>query len=167
MPTLKEIEAEVDELTALTGNIFTFGEVFTHIEEASQTDVDRQRLADILSRFRRKIPDLIAFNRLRADARDLDEMLMVEDVAARIQRIRDRNDLLRELTGLLDNQVEKANNDANLLKQIKSGIERATATVKEIRSLINQLNATDVSTRNQLLALVQSLGNISSLLNPA
>jgi hypothetical protein len=167
MPTLKEIEAEVDELKDVTANIFTFRKLFTRIEEASQTDVDTASLADILEGFRQKIPDLIAFNRIRADARDLDENLMIDDVAARIQRIQDRNELLKELSGQLDAQIEKANNDANLLRQIKSRIDKATATLNEIRSLINQLSATDASTRDQLLTLVQSLGNISSILNPA
>lgn len=167
MPSLQEIDAEVDKLNSLPGNSFRFRDALRHIEEASLTPVETAELRGILSRFRGKIPDLVGFKRIRADAKDLAETLMLEDLEDRINRIRVRNDLLTELTGLLQVQVDKANNDATLLTTIKEGVEKATRTVNELRALVDELVATDTATKDRILALIQRLGNISSLLNPA
>jgi hypothetical protein len=166
MPSLDEIEAEVDGLNGQTGTVFKFRDAFSHIEQASKSDADAARLRTIMSVFRARIPNLVGFNRIRADARDLDEALMLEDLEARIARIRDRNDLLSELTANLQTEVKKANKDAILLKRIKEGAEKANKTVNEIKGLIDDLEVTDASTKEQLLALIERLGNISSIFEP-
>jgi len=166
MPTLKEVETEVDGLSSATPDIFSFRDAFTLIEEATQTNIEAAALRNVLSRFRNKIPDLLAFNRIRADAKDLAEVLMLSDVNARIARIRNRNDLIAELTDELEVQVEKANSDATLLKRIKDGVNRATRTVEELRALVDELGATDASARDRITALLERLGNISSILHP-
>ena len=166
MPTLKEVETEVDGLSSVTPDIFSFRDAFTSIEEVSQTNVDSAALRSILSRFRSKIPDLLAFNRIRADAKDLAEVLMLADVNARIARITSRNDLISDLTDELQTQVDKANSDANLLRRIKDGVNKATRTVEELKALVGELTATDSSAKNRITALLERLGNISSILNP-
>ena len=166
MPTLKEVETEVDGLSSVTPDIFSFRDAFTSIEEVSQTNVDTAALRSILSRFRSKIPDLLAFNRIRADAKDLAEVLMLADVNARIARITSRNDLISDLTDELQTQVDKANSDANLLRRIKDGVNKATRTVEELKALVGELTATDSSAKNRITALLERLGNISSILNP-
>lgn len=165
-PTLQQIDSEVDALNSITGNVFRFRDALAHIEQASQTNVDRNALSDILSRFRNKIPDLIDFNRIRADAQDLAEVLMFADVEDRIDRIRSRNDLLRDLNDELETQVDKANSDATLLTRIKEGVQKATKTVEELKALVDDLNVTDVSTKDRIAALLERLGNISSILHP-
>jgi len=87
MPSLEEIEAEVDSLDRLTSNIFRFRDAFAKIETASQTETDTARLRNILILFRDKIPDLVAFKRLRADAKDLAEILMLNSLQNRLGRI--------------------------------------------------------------------------------
>jgi len=166
MPTLKEVETEVDGLSSVTPDIFSFRDAFTSIEEVSQSNIDTAALRNVLSRFRSKIPDLLAFKRIRADAKDLAEVLMLADVNARIARIRARNDLIAELTDELQLQVDKANNDATLLKRIKDGVNKATRTVEELKALVNELSATDASARDRITALLERLGNISSILKP-
>jgi septal ring factor EnvC (AmiA/AmiB activator) len=91
---------------------------------------------------------------------------MLEDLEARIDSINARNDLLARLTSALKTQIDKTNKDANLLKQIKDGVDKATKTVTEIRSLINQLTATDAGTKDKLSALVVALDEISSIFQP-
>lgn len=166
MPSLQEIEAEVDSLDSLTSNIFRFRDAFAKIETASQTETDIARLRNILILFRDKIPDLVAFNRLRADAKDLAEILMLNSLENRLSRIKARNDLLSELTDELQTEIDKANDDASLLSRIKQAVQKATSTVNEVKDLINQLTATDASTRDRITALLESLGNISSILHP-
>jgi len=166
MPTLDEIEAEVDELNGQTGTPLKFRKALNKLEEASKSNVDTARMRTIMSSFRPRIPNLVAFNRLRADARDLDEILMVADVDARIARIRDRNDLLAELTGNLQTEVNKANQDANLLKRIKEGVDKATKTATELRALVEDLEATDASAKERMLALIERIGNISTIFEP-
>lgn len=167
MPSLQEIDAEVDNLNSLSGNIFRFRDALRHMEEASQTQVDTAELRGILSRFRAKIPNLVGFKRIRADAKDLAEALMLADLEDRIARIRVRNDLLTELTNLLQVQVDKANSDATLLKRIKEGVEKATKTVTELRALVDELSATDTTARERIMALIQRLENVSSIFSPA
>jgi hypothetical protein len=166
MPTIEQIEAEVDGLNGQTGTIFKFRDAFNHIQQASQTDADSARLRTIMSDFRERIPDLIAFKRIRADARDLDEILMLEDLEERIARIRDRNDLLGELSNNLQTEIKKANKDATLLTRIKDGVEKATKTVEELKGLVEDLDATDGSIKSDLLALIERIGNISSIFEP-
>jgi methyl-accepting chemotaxis protein len=166
MPTLKEVEAEVDGLSSVTPDIFSFRDAFTSLEEVSQTNVDPAALRTILSRFRNKIPDLLAFKRIRADAKDLAEVLMLADVNTRIARITARNDLIADLSDALQVQVDKANSDATLLKRIKDGVNKATRTVEELKALVGELTATDASARSRITALLERLGNISSILHP-
>lgn len=166
MPSLQEIEAEIDNLDSLTGNIFRFRETFTKMQAISQTDTDIHRLQDLLAVFRGKIPDLVAFNRLRADAKDLAEDLMETVLLDRLAKIKDRNDLLSELTGKLQTEVQRANSDATLLTRIKDAVQKATSTVNEVKALVNQLTATDVSTRDRIAALIERLGTISNILHP-
>ena len=166
MPTLNEIDQKVNQLNNVTGNSFKFREALNDIQVVAQTSVELAQLRTILSRFRVKIPDLPAFNRVRVDAKDLAETLMLTSVQQRIARIRDRNDLLADLTDSLESEAQKANNDAALLTQIKAAVEKATKTVDEIKGLINDLNVTEGSVKNQLLALVDRIGNISSIFQP-
>jgi prefoldin subunit 5 len=164
MPTnLEQLDAEVD---ALTVNIFRFRDTLGHIQEASKTDVDTEALSEIVSRFRNKIPNQIDFKRISADARDVATDLAFSDLEKRLKRINARNDILSELTGELDAQVEKANSDATLLTRIKDGIDKATKTVGELKSLVNTLTATDVSTKDKIAALLDRLDNFSSILQP-
>lgn len=166
MPTLNEIDEKVNELNNVTGNSFEFRDALNDIQAVAQTPVAIAELRPILSRFRGKIPDLPTFNRIRVDAKDLAEVLMLTSVEQRIARIRDRNDLLTDLTDSLEAEAKKANNDAALLTQIKAAVEKATKTVGEIKGLINDLNVTEGSVKNQLLALVERIGNISSIFQP-
>jgi FtsZ-binding cell division protein ZapB len=166
MATLKQIEDAVDQLSEIAPDIFSFGDAFTLIEEASRTNVDTASLRTILNRFRMKLPNLIAFKRLRADAGDLAVDLTITDLQARLKHIKDRNDLLSELTDELQTQVDKANSDAIRLTRIKEGVENATKTVNELKSLVSSLTATDASTKSRIAALLETLGNISSILHP-
>lgn len=168
MPTLEAIEQEVDGLGGPTSNVFRFRDAFKHINEASQSAAtDTGKLRDILSQFREKIPDVIAYNRIRVDAKDMADTLMLEAVEERISRIRDRNETLTSLVGKLQTQISKANHDANFLKQIKDAVEKANKTFAEVKALVNQLQATDATTKAQLTALLERIGNITSIFVPA
>ncbi|HEV7745025.1 MAG TPA: hypothetical protein VGO56_08510 [Pyrinomonadaceae bacterium] len=167
MPTLEQIEAEVDELGGPTSNDFRFRDALKDINAAAQVAAtDADKLREILSQFREKIPDLIAFNRIRADAKDLADHLMLAGVADRINRIKDRNDTLSSLTSKLQTQINKANSDANLLKKIKDGVEKANKTFVEIKALVDQLQATDATTKQKLKALIERVGNITTIFKP-
>jgi len=165
-PTLNEVDTAVDELDDVTGNIFRFRDVLAQIEEVTRTNVDTNALTEILSRYRDKIPNLIDFNRVRADARDLHEVLVFADVHTRIEKIKSRNDLLSDLNDELQTQVDKANSDASLLTRIKEGVEKATKTVDEVKALVAELTDTDQPAKVRIMALLERLGNISSILHP-
>ena len=168
MPNLDQLEQEVDGLDPLASSIFRFNDAFGHIEEASRTtsDADVARLRVILDTFRGKLPDLPTYNRLRANAKDLADNLMLATLADRIARINARNEALAKLTGELQTQIDKANSDANLLKQIKDGVDKVTKTVKEAKDLVDKLTATNASTKDKLKALIDGLANISSIFKP-
>jgi hypothetical protein len=165
MPDLDQLEQEVDGLDSLASSIFEFNDAFQHIEGAGQTtnDADVARLRNIIDTFRGKLPDLLTYNRLRADAKDLADNLMLASLAERIARINARNEALAALTVDLQTQIDKGNSDANLLQQIKDAVDKATKTVTEVKALVGQLTATDVSTKGILTALIEGLANISSI----
>jgi uncharacterized phage infection (PIP) family protein YhgE len=168
MANLDTLEQEVAGLIRDESNDFEFRNAFINIEEAvkTTTNAEREELQDILSNFRGKIPNRINLKPIRAGAKDLADTLTIKDLKERIDSINSRNELLGRLTSELKTQIDKANKDANLLKQIKDGVDKATKTIVEIRSLINQLTDSDVSTKEKLIALVTELDKISSIFKP-
>lgn len=168
MANLDRLEQEVAGLIRDESTDFEFRDAFIHIEEASKTTANAEvaRLKDILSSFRGKIPNLISLKPIKVRAKDLADTLMLATLAERIASINARNELLTGLTGELKTQIDKANADANLLKQIKDSVDKASKTVDEVKSLIDQLTATDASTKDKLQALISELDRISSIFKP-
>jgi septation ring formation regulator EzrA len=167
MPSLDELEQEVSDLNKVESNDFRFMDALDHIETAANTtDAGIDRLRDILDRYRAKLPNRETLNADRVRARDLAETLMLTTLSQRLDRIKARNETLSTLTSTLQTQIAKANNDANLLKQIKEAVDKATKTVGEIKSIINQLSATDTTVKEKLVGLVEGLGDISTIFSP-
>lgn len=168
MADLDQLEQEVGGLSQLGSSIFSFTNAYNHIEEAARgtANDDADRLRDILDDFRAKIPDLLTYNRLRKDARDLADNMMLASLAERIARISARNEALSSLTGELKTQIAKANGDATLLTRIKDGVDKATKTVGEMKGLVDQLTATDATAKSRLKALIERLANVSSIFKP-
>ena len=168
MANLTELANKVAALDADASPTFEFRSVFGEIEDAATTMSNGEvaTLTDILNDFRGKVPRLIALKPVRAKAKDLADGLMLLTLGETIKRINDRNEALSSLTTMLQAQIAKANSDAGLLKQIKDGVEQATKTVNELKTLVNALTATDASTKTQLLAVINGIGNISNIFNP-
>lgn len=168
MPELDSLEQEVDQLDD-GSSIFRFKDALKHLQEAVPvTDGnDLSRLRSIVNTFLMKIPDLPTFKRIGRDTEDLSDTLMLSTLAQRIAKINARNQALANLTAGLQTEISKANNDASLLQRIKDGIDKATATVNQAKSLIDQLTATDASTKSRLKALVDALAGASSILTNA
>jgi methyl-accepting chemotaxis protein len=168
MPSLDELEQEVSGLNKDESDDFAFMDALEHIEGAGKTtDGEIDRLRDILNRYRLKLPGRETLDADRVRARDLAETLMLATLSQRLNRIKARNETLSTLTSTLQTQIAKANNDANLLTQIKEAVDKATKTVNEVKSIINQLSATDTSVKEKLVSLVESLGNVSTIFSPA
>lgn len=168
MPNLDELKGEVAGLNSRTSLKSDFDEAFSHIQEASRdmTTAQRAQLRDILSAFRGKLPDLITYKKLRADAKALADRITLDGVGDHTGRIRTRNEALASLTSALNDQSKKAQRDANLLKQIKEAAEKGTKTVEEIKELIDQLDDADADTKTRLKALAESLGEIKDIFDP-
>lgn len=168
MANFDELANKVAALDEQASPTFEFRSVFGEIEDAATTMSNGQvaTLTGILNDFRGKVPRLLALKPVRAKAKDLADGLMLLSLGDAIKRISDRNEALSSLTAMLDKQIAKANSDAGLLKQIKDGVEKATKTVNELKTLVNALTATDATTKTQLLALIDGIGNISNIFNP-
>jgi len=168
MANLNKLAQEVGGLSKSLSNDFEFEDALEHIEAAVETtdDEDIDDLRDILDDFRLRLPnrETLALERVRA--RDLAETLMLDTLSDRLDRINARNETLSSLTSALQTQIAKANSDANLLKQIKDAVDKATKTVEEVKGLISQLTATDTSVKDKLAALIERLGNISTIFEP-
>ena len=165
---LDSLEEEVDELDD-GSSIFRFSAALTHLENAvsGTADTDLPRLRAIVSTFLGKVPNLPTYRRVERDAEDLADNLMLTTLAQRIAKIQARNAALADITARLQTEIGKANSDAALLQRIKDGIDKATTTVNQAKSLIDQLTATDASTKDRLKALIDSLASVSSLLSPS
>ena len=168
MPNLDELKGEVAQLNDRTSIKSDFDDVFGRIREASRTltRAERSELRDILSAFRQKLPDLITYEELRADAKALAERIMLDGLGDSTKRIAARNEALAGLTSALNAESKKARRDADLLKQIKEAAEKGTKTVAEIKELIGRLTETDAGTKGRLVALVESLGDIKDIFDP-
>lgn len=168
MANLDQLEQEVADLVRNESADFEFKDVYRHIEDAAETATNAEidRLRDILSSFRGKLPNMITLKPTRVRAKDLAATLMLSTLEDRIGRIRARNDVLTDLTGELKTQITKANNDAGLLKRIKEAVEKANKTVDAVKDLVDQLTDTDANTRSRIKALIDSLSEISSIFTP-
>lgn len=168
MANLIKLAQEVAALSKSLSNDFEFTDALEHIEDAVvTTDDDIADLRDILDDFRKKLPGRETLHLQRVRARDLAEAMMLDTVSERLKRINARNEALSTLTSALQTQIAKANSDANLLKQIKDAVDKATTTIEEVKALINQLSATDSSVKDKLRALIERLGNLSTIFQPA
>ena len=167
MANLNALNQKVAALSKTQSNDFEFIDVLDAIEEAAATTDDEiDELRNIIDRFRLKLPNRETLDGERVRAKDLAEALMLDTVSERLDRIKARNDALSALTNALQIQIAKANSDANLLKEIKDAVDKATKTAEEIKGLINALTATDSSVKEKLEALIERLGNISSIFEP-
>ncbi|HEX6045876.1 MAG TPA: hypothetical protein VFZ22_15390 [Pyrinomonadaceae bacterium] len=166
MADLNTLTQEVAALNRIESNDFQFADVLDEIEDAAETNVDIDRLRNILNSYRLKMPNRETLDGHRVRAKDLAETLMLATLSARIDRIKARNDALSSLTDTLETQIEKANGDAGRLQQIKDAVDRATKTVNEVKALINQLSSTDGGIKAKLTALVDTLGNVSTIFQP-
>ena len=168
MPNLDQLEQEVDSLHQLRSDIFSFGDALSGLTEAARTTAegDLPRLRNILSTYRGKLPNLPTYKRVRADAKDLADTLMLATLAGRIARISARNETLATLTSQLKRESDKANRDATLLTRITEAVDKATKTVEEVKEMIDALTATNATTKDRLKALVETLGDISSIFKP-
>ena len=165
MANLDNLEQDVDRLDESESTPFEFRDVYRDIEAAARTTDNSEinRIREILSTFRNKLPNKTILKPIRSGAQDLADTLMLATLTARIQRINDRNQALSNLNSALDVQIQKGNADANLLTDIKDKINKATETVNAIKTLINQLTATDATTKSSLAALVDTVDSISSI----
>jgi hypothetical protein len=168
MMNLDQLENEVEALDQDTSTIFEFRKTGRDLETAGQTisDANIGRLRNIVDSFRGKLPDLPNFNRIRVDARDLADNLMLTTVAKCIARIGARNEALSKLTTELNVQIAKGNQDAQLFSKIKDGLDKANKTVTEAKTLVDLLTASDSTTKKRLKALIDSLGNVSKIFAP-
>ncbi|HEU4769063.1 MAG TPA: hypothetical protein VFS77_16885 [Pyrinomonadaceae bacterium] len=168
MANLNKLAQEVGALSKSLSNDFEFKDALEHIEDAVETTGDDEiaDLRDILDDFRLRLPDRETLLLQRVRARDLAEALMLDTVSRRLDRINARNETLSSLTSALQTQIAKANSDANLLKQIKDAVDKATKTVEEVKALISQLTDTDSSVKEKLQALIERLGNLSTIFEP-
>ena len=67
----------------------------------------------------------------------------------------------------LQNEIDKLNADASLLRRIKEAVEKATATIEaEIKNLVDQLTATSATTKSRIKSLIEAVGNISNIIFP-
>lgn len=167
MPDLDDLAQEVASLSKVESNDFEFMDALDHIEEAgTTTNAEIDTLRNILDRFRLKLPNRETLDSVRTKAKDLAEALMLATLTKRIARINARNEAMSNLTSALQTQINKANSDANLLKQIKDAVDKATKTVTEVNALVDQLTATNATTKDKLKALIETLASISSIFTP-
>lgn len=165
---LDELENEVDAIDQDTSTIFEFRNAGRRLETAGQTvsDADIGRLRNIVDTFRAKLPDLPNFNRIRVDARDLADNLMLATIQQRVARIGARNEALSRLTAELKTQIARGNQDAQRLSKIKDGLDKANKTATEAKNLVDQLTASDATIKQKLKALIDALGNVSNIFKP-
>jgi hypothetical protein len=171
MPSIEELKDEIDGLDINNGSSpFDYFDAYEHFIETLKTSTngDKPRLRNILATFREKLTnaDLVQFDSIRRKAKKLDEALIASSVGDLVTAINDRNHALPILLSKLDAEIEKGNNDADRLEEIKNALERATKTVDELKDLVDALTDTDATIKSTLEALIQSAGNISTTFMP-
>ena len=168
MPDLDALEQEVNNLDEDNSPLSKFKDAMQHIEVASRTtpNANLQRIRDILSTFRSKVPDMLLLKRVKADAKDLDETLTLDSLEERIAAINARNFALTNLTKALNDQSANAVHDAELLKLITGAVDKATETVTAIKTLVDQLQEADGNARATIKAFIDALDKVSSIFRP-
>lgn len=170
--SLSQLEEKINGLNLDDGSSdpFDYFDAYKDFVEVLQDsgNGDEPKLREILETFREKLRDanLEEFNDLKRWARKLDEAFTSKSVGELIQAIRDRNVALPELLDKLGDEIEKGNDDAELLTQIKEAIENGTKTIDELKTLADALTATDATVKSRIRALIAAARNISNTFMP-
>lgn len=162
-----ELKERVDGLNRTTSGDARFKSVFVDIqsEVENAADDDLGELKDIVGDFRSKLPGRLTLNRLRSDAKDLHENIVIGNIGLTLDGILRRNEAINDLIAALDEESEQAVDDASLLDEIKEGIEKATKTVDAIKDMVNQLTESGESAIDNIMDLIDGVDEISSIFN--
>ena len=161
------LRAAVNGLSPANGDTkfkLVFADILSEVEGAN--DEDAPELADILDNFRNKLPARFGLNRVRADAKDLHEDLVLGSIDNTLRSIERRNDAINNLIAALDEESEQAVDDASLLDEIKEGIEKATETVTAIKNMVEQLTESDADAIDNIGTLIDTVDEITSIFDP-
>lgn len=167
--TIQELETEVNALDSISSRA-EYSDAFEHFVEVlrQKPEPNRAQMINILATFRNTLSgdNSPLLNVVRRKARALDEALVADTVGGVIAGINSRNPAFARLNTNLQNEIDKANADAALLQRIKEAVEKATATIDEIKTLVDALTATNATTKSRLKALIEAAGNITNIILP-
>jgi methyl-accepting chemotaxis protein len=167
--TIPELRAEVNSLDDVSSRS-DYETAFEHFVEVlrRKPQPDKQTMITILATFintlSSDISPLLALVKRKASA--LDQALVSSTVGEIIEGINNRNPAFSRLNTTLQNEIDKGNADANLLKRIKEAVEKATNTIDEINNLVDQLTATNATTTSKIKSLIDAVGNITNIIFP-
>jgi DNA repair ATPase RecN len=167
--TINELEAEVNALDDVSSRS-EYEDAFEHYVEVlrAEPEPDRMRMIGIIATLRNTLSNDNSplLNIVRKKSRALDEALVADTIGDIIDGINNRNPALQRLKTKLQDEIDKGNSDAIRLRQIKNAVEKATNTIDEIKNLVDQLAATDATTKSRLKSLIEAAGNISNIILP-
>lgn len=167
--TIQQLRAEVNALDSVSSRS-DYEDAFEHFVEVlrRKPEPDRVTMIGILATFRNTLAGDVnpLLDIVSRKARALDNALVSDTVGEIIDGINSRNPALARLNNNLQNEIDKGNADANLLKRIKEAIEKATATIDEIKNLVDQLTATSATTKSRIKSLIEAARNITNIIFP-
>ena len=169
MADLSQLKQSVDSLNKVTSNDEKVREVYGQIEKAciNPANTNSVELSEILTNFRdNKLNARETLNRVRADVKDLDENLKLSIIGDRIKAINNRNLAINNLNTKLNEVAKKAKKDAELLKTIQTIVDKTTATIDVVKSFVDALQESDISTKDILNALIDAVNKFSSIFKP-
>lgn len=170
--TIDQLEENINALDFTSGNSRRSDYIrayknFIEILQSSNNG-NKSQLLNILATFCQKLreADLIQFSAMEESANNLLVALTSKSVGDLIQAIEERNIALPKLLAKVKVEIDKGNDDAEFLIDIREAIEKGTKTLDELQALVDKLTDTDADTESRIRALIAAARNISSTFMP-
>jgi hypothetical protein len=165
MSTIQDARNAVHGLSTAISSDESFCNAFAVILAASKTAQTSQlpTLQDIIEDFVDKDPGRETLARLFTTAGLLQTDLMISIVSDRNAAIAARIQEFENLLEFLDIQIEAINDDADLLQNIATEINKATAAVKTAKTLVASLADADASKTAKVQAVITALEELGEI----
>lgn len=124
---------------------------------------ERSKLIILITTFVQKSPTRVST--LDNIALGLQSDLGIADINARIAAIKARNAVLKQHAEDLGLQVKSATRDSGGLTRIKGEIDKATETIKAMKTIASQFETPNISINARIQAVVAALESLSKAVN--
>lgn len=166
MSEISDARTEVDGLNKITSPPSKFVKAYVKIVAAGKVvkEAERMTLRTIVKNFIDKIPIPVgaSFQDVEESAQKFFQDLSAAIIGTGMANIAARNAELLAMAGQLGIQITAIDASANTLPKIKENIDKATAAVTSLKTLVSTFSSADANTKAKIDAVIKALNELKT-----